>query len=263
MEQCRTHERSQIMEQCPNKKSSKKYQTTNKNSHEMAKSQIHPHDQGGEKEHKGKPIFTQAAFSCANLSRRQGGRILFAARNTVFYYQTHRRKRDRFLCVLRACTAPAISANPSALCWTFWVPKNTQITAMTAVENQHFFSDLGYQKTPQIIATVCQPRQGRQTAATTIASEKNARPRGEIRVGLVLLGAVAYRGGTVPAVLGATGAHDTLVHRGLYAVVLLDVQLRQGVVVEHRCLADVTEGRGVHDVPARTRVIKDGEREGR
>lgn len=81
---------------------------------------------------------------------------------------------------------------------------------------------------------------------------------------LVLLGAVAYRRGAVPAVLGAARAHDALVHRGLDTVVLLDVQLGQGVVVEHRGLADVTERRGVHDVPAHTRVNRrKGIREGR
>lgn len=81
-------------------------------------------------------------------------------------------------------------------------------------------------------------------------------------VGLVALGAVPHRGVAVPPHLGAAGAHDPLVHRGLHAVVLLDVQLGQGVVVEHRCLADVTEGRGVHDVPARTRVNRGKERDG-
>lgn len=70
-------------------------------------------------------------------------------------------------------------------------------------------------------------------------------------IGLVALGSVAHGGVAVPAHHGATGAHDALVHRRLHAVVLLDVQLGKGVVVEHRRLADITEGGSVHDVPAR------------
>lgn len=69
--------------------------------------------------------------------------------------------------------------------------------------------------------------------------------------GLVALGSVAHGGVAVPARLGAPGAHDALVHSRLDAVVLFDVQLGEGVVVEHRGLADVTEGGSVHDVPAR------------
>lgn len=68
-------------------------------------------------------------------------------------------------------------------------------------------------------------------------------------VGLVALGAVPHGGVAVPPHLGAAGAHDALVYRGLHAVVLLDVQLGEGVVVEHGRLADVTERGGVHDVP--------------
>lgn len=68
-------------------------------------------------------------------------------------------------------------------------------------------------------------------------------------VGLVALGAVPHRGVTVPPHLGAAGAHDPLVHRSLHAVVLLDVELGEGVVVEHGRLADVTERGGVDDVP--------------
>lgn len=69
---------------------------------------------------------------------------------------------------------------------------------------------------------------------------------------LVALGPVPHGGVAVPAVLGAAGAHDTLVHSRLDAVVLLDVQLGESVVVEHRRLADVTEGGSIHDVPVRT-----------
>lgn len=76
-------------------------------------------------------------------------------------------------------------------------------------------------------------------------------------VDLIALGAVPHRRVAVPPVLGAAGAHDPLVHRGLHAVVLLDVQLGERVVVEHRCLADITEGRGVHDVPVRGKYFQD------
>lgn len=68
-------------------------------------------------------------------------------------------------------------------------------------------------------------------------------------VGLVALGAVPDRGVAVPPHLGATGAHDPLVHRGLHAVILLDVQLGESVVVEHGRLADVTERGSVDNVP--------------
>ena len=67
----------------------------------------------------------------------------------------------------------------------------------------------------------------------------------------VALGPVAHGGLAVPAHHGAAGAHDALVHRCLHAVVLLDVQLGQRVVVEHGRLTNVTEGGCVHNVPVR------------
>lgn len=67
--------------------------------------------------------------------------------------------------------------------------------------------------------------------------------------GLIALRPVADRGLAVPTRIGATRAYDTLVHGGLDAVVLLDVQLGQGVVVEYRSLADVTKRRRIHNVP--------------
>lgn len=77
---------------------------------------------------------------------------------------------------------------------------------------------------------------------------------------LVTLGSVADGGVAVPAHHGAPRAHDTLVHGRLHAVVLLDVQLGEGVVVEHGRLADVTEGGSVHDVPARS--VRRGRKKG-
>lgn len=76
--------------------------------------------------------------------------------------------------------------------------------------------------------------------------------------GLVALGAVPDGGVAVPPHLGAAGAHDPLVHGGLHAVVLLDVQLGERVVVEHRRLADVTERGSIHDVPGMAREKSHG-----
>lgn len=66
---------------------------------------------------------------------------------------------------------------------------------------------------------------------------------------LVPASAVADRGSADLSRLGTAHAHDTLVDSRLNAVVLLNVQLGQSVVLVGAGIAQVTLGRGIDDVP--------------
>lgn len=57
---------------------------------------------------------------------------------------------------------------------------------------------------------------------------------------LVALRPLTDRGLAVTPMFGTARAHDALVHGSLDAVVLLDVKLRQCVVIEDRSFADIT-----------------------
>lgn len=62
----------------------------------------------------------------------------------------------------------------------------------------------------------------------------------------------AHRGLAVPAVDGGPHPDDLLVHGGLDAVVLLDVELGQRVALEGGGVLEVPQRGGVHDVPAQS-----------
>lgn len=65
---------------------------------------------------------------------------------------------------------------------------------------------------------------------------------------LSLLNTLSSRRLTVAASLDRADAHDSLVDGGFDAVVLLDVQLGHGVVLEGGRFLDISEGRGINDV---------------
>lgn len=65
---------------------------------------------------------------------------------------------------------------------------------------------------------------------------------------LSLLNTLSFWGLTVAASLDRSDADNSLMHSSLNAVVLLDVQLRHGVVLEGRGILDISEGRGINNV---------------
>lgn len=75
--------------------------------------------------------------------------------------------------------------------------------------------------------------------------------RGSAIYNLHLLRSLSLGGLAVLAVQDRSDSDDSLVDGSLNAVVLLDVQLGHGVVLEGRGLLDVSEGRGVNDVSVR------------
>jgi hypothetical protein len=65
------------------------------------------------------------------------------------------------------------------------------------------------------------------------------------------LAATSHRRGTDAAISGRSDTNDTLVNGSLNAVVLLDVKLRQSVVLEGTGLTDITKSRGINNVSHR------------
>jgi hypothetical protein len=71
------------------------------------------------------------------------------------------------------------------------------------------------------------------------------------QLSLLALRALAHWCVPVAASLSRAGPDNALVHSCFDAVVLLDVQLWQSIVLVDRGLADVTQRGGIHNVPVR------------